>query len=467
MTRINTNISSLTAQNSLANANTALQTAMTRLSTGLRINSGKDDPAGLIAAAQLGSEIASTNQAISNTTAANSMIDTADTALTQVTKLLNTIQTLITQTANDATMSDAQKAANQTVIDSSLAAINRIAQTTNYQGRNMLDGSLGYIYEPTTSGSMDDVASLQINSAVYDATDGTDVTISVGTAATVATVTATLTSDKLSTDLTLKLTGNDGSYVFTFAKDTAGSVVEQAINALTDSTGISAKDTSGSLALTSTGYGSKASVQADVKSGTLTLDKTYAAGDDVIATVNGITAQGNGNTLSVNTGTLSMSATMVADATGDSTFTITGGGATFQLGATINTNNQARLGLQSVDTGSLGGVDGLLYQLASDGDTSLTSGDLTTASKIVTEALDQITSIRGRLGAFQSSTLESNSATLSDTVTALTNAQSVIQDADFAAETANLTRAQILVQSGTAVLKIANKNPENVLTLLQ
>jgi flagellin len=364
-------------------------------------------------------------------------------------------------------MSDAQKAANQTVIDSSLAAINRIAQTTNYQGRNMLDGSLGYIYEPTTSGSMDDVASLQINSAVYDATDGTDVTISVGTAATVATVTATLTSDKLSTDLTLKLTGNDGSYVFTFAKDTAGSVVEQAINALTDSTGISAKDTSGSLALTSTGYGSKASVQADVKSGTLTLDKTYAAGDDVIATVNGITAQGNGNTLSVNTGTLSMSATMVADATGDSTFTITGGGATFQLGATINTNNQARLGLQSVDTGSLGGVDGLLYQLASDGDTSLTSGDLTTASKIVTEALDQITSIRGRLGAFQSSTLESNSATLSDTVTALTNAQSVIQDADFAAETANLTRAQILVQSGTAVLKIANKNPENVLTLLQ
>jgi len=131
MTRINTNISSLTAQNSLANANTALQTAMTRLSTGLRINSGADDPSGMIAAAELGSEISSTNQAISNTTSATNMINTADTALSQVTKLLNTIQTLITQTANDATMSDAEKAANQNQIDSSLAAINRIAQTTS------------------------------------------------------------------------------------------------------------------------------------------------------------------------------------------------------------------------------------------------------------------------------------------------------------------------------------------------
>jgi flagellin len=467
MTRINTNVSSLTAQQNLAKSNDQLQTAMTRLSTGLRINSGKDDPSGLIAAAQLGSQIASTNQAISNTTSATNMIDTADTALTQVTTLLNTIQTLITQTANDATMSDSEKAANQTVIDSSLAAINRIAQTTTYQGRNLLDGSLGYISKATTSGSMDDVASLQINSAVYDATSGTDVAINVGTAATVATVTATLTSDKLSTDLTLKLTGNDGSHVFTFAQDASGADVQDAINALTDSTGITALDTSGSLALTSTGYGSKASVQATVISGTLTLDKTYAKGADVIATVNGITAQGNGNTLSVNTGTLSMSATMVADATGASSFTITGGGATFQLGSTINTNNQARMGIQSVDTGSLGGVDGLLYQLASDGNTSLTSGDLTTASKIVTEALDQVTSLSGRLGAFESATLKTNSSTLTDTVTALTSAQSNIQDADFATETANLTRAQILVQSGTAVLKIANKNPENVLTLLQ
>jgi flagellin len=85
----------------------------------------------------------------------------------------------------------------------------------------------------------------------------------------------------------------------------------------------------------------------------------------------------------------------------------------------------------------------------------------------VDEALNQLTSLRGRLGAFEKATLETNTDTLSNVVTALTSAQSNIQDADFAAETANLTRAQILVQSGTAVLKIANQNPQNVLALLQ
>ncbi len=106
-----------------------LQTAMTRLSTGLRINSGKDDPAGMIAAAQLGSEIASTNAAISNTTTGQQHdLDTADSALSQVTTLLNNIRTLITQTANSAAMSPDQIAANQQQIDSSLDAINRIAQ---------------------------------------------------------------------------------------------------------------------------------------------------------------------------------------------------------------------------------------------------------------------------------------------------------------------------------------------------
>jgi flagellin len=115
----------------------------------------------------------------------------------------------------------------------------------------------------------------------------------------------------------------------------------------------------------------------------------------------------------------------------------------------------------------LGGTNGLLYEIASGGGTDLTSGNLTKAAAIVNEALDQITSLSGRLGGFQKETLQTNQATLTSTVTALTNSQSTIQDADFAAETANLTRAQILVQSGTAVLKIANKNPENVLTLLQ
>src|SRR5262249_9761660 len=95
------------------------------------------------------------------------------------------------------------------------------------------------------------------------------------------------------------------------------------------------------------------------------------------------------------------------------------------------------------------------------------SSDPNGASQVVDEAINKVTSLRGRLGAFQRTTLETNIASLNDTVTNLSQAQSQIRDADFAAETANLTRAQVLVQSGTQVLSIANQQPQNVLALLR
>jgi flagellin len=91
----------------------------------------------------------------------------------------------------------------------------------------------------------------------------------------------------------------------------------------------------------------------------------------------------------------------------------------------------------------------------------------TTAAEIVDEAINQITGLRGRLGAFQRTSLETNKNALNDTLVNLTEAESQIRDADFASETAALTRAQILVQSGTAVLSIANQNPQNALSLLR
>ena len=129
-------------------------------------------------------------------------------------------------------------------------------------------------------------------------------------------------------------------------------------------------------------------------------------------------------------------------------------------------NEQARLGIQSISTASLGGTDGSLYELQSGGSLSLANNPSGAAS-VVNEALSEITSLRGRLGAFQSTTLQTNINTLQSTLSNLTSAQSNIQDADFAVETANLTRAQILVQSSTQVLTIANQNPQNVLTLLK
>jgi flagellin len=125
-----------------------------------------------------------------------------------------------------------------------------------------------------------------------------------------------------------------------------------------------------------------------------------------------------------------------------------------------------RLGIASVNTAKLGGTSGKLFRLGSGGTADLSS-DTTTAASIVDEAINQVTSLRGRLGAFQRTSLETNKEALNDTLVNLTDAESSIRDADFAAETAALTRAQILVQSGTTVLQVANQNPQNVLALLR
>ena len=191
-----------------------------------------------------------------------------------------------------------------------------------------------------------------------------------------------------------------------------------------------------------------------------------AAGVNVAGTINGYTAAGNGQTMSVNTGALTMSANVSGVATDTFTFSINSGGALFQLGPNVTSSQQTRIGIQSADTSSLGGSSGLMYELGTGYDATL-AGDPTKAASIVDEAISQVTSLRGQLGTFQSTTVQTNINALTDTVQALTSAESNITDADFATETANLTRAQILTQSGTKVLQIANKNPENVLALLQ
>ena len=189
MTRINTNVVSLIAQNSLGRSNADLSQALTRLSTGLRINTGKDDPAGLIASENLRSDITAIRRAISNTDRANQVIATADSALGQVSSLLNDIRGLVTESANTGALSDDQLAANQLQLDSSLEALNRIAQTTTFQGRRLLDGSLDFIIAAGTSFSS--ISDLKIDQANLGATGSVSVDISVTTAATGAQVDVT------------------------------------------------------------------------------------------------------------------------------------------------------------------------------------------------------------------------------------------------------------------------------------
>lgn len=477
MSRINTNVSSMVAQNALSRSNGQLQTALSRLSTGLRINAGKDDPAGLIGSENLRRDITATRRAIGNSERAAHMIATADSALGQVSNLLNDIRGLIVEAANSGVLSNEQIAANQLQVDSSLEAIDRIAKTTTFQGRSLLDGSLDF---QTTAGGvngvgLDTVRDLRVNVANLGSLGSLDVQINIVNAAEQAALTVganAFTSNALNDDLVIKLSGRDGAEVFTFQAGATRDDVINAINLVKDATGVEAVNNGGVVELSSISYGSKAFIDVEVisegGSGTFAanLSANRDTGADINATVNGVRANGDGNRLSINTSTLSLEATVDPGSSTTVDFTIAGGGAIIQLGPDVVSNQQARMGIQSLNTGSLGGESGRLYELRAGNGKDL-SVDPTNAAKIVDEVITKVVELRGRLGAFQKTTIDSNIVSLSDLLNNLTEAESSIRDADFASESAMLTRAQVLVQSGTSVLAIANQNPQNVLSLLR
>jgi flagellin len=279
--------------------------------------------------------------------------------------------------------------------------------------------------------------------------------------------------EALLADLVFELTGSEGSQAFNFKAGTTVQQMVTAVNLLSDATDVKAEYADGELTFNSETYGSKSLVAVNVITEgddgefQTNLSGIRSAGTDIDARVNGTEANGNGNTLSVNNATLSLSLTLdPASTVNNFNFNITGGGAKFQLGGEVVSNQQARMGIGSLSTSSLGGVNGRLYELGS-GQSKALATDANGAAKVIDEVTTKVNSLRGRLGAFQATTLESNLVSLGETVNNLTEAESSIRDADFAQETARLTRAQILIQSGTAVLGIANQSPQNVLGLLR
>lgn len=284
----------------------------------------------------------------------------------------------------------------------------------------------------------------------------------------------------LSSAVVLQVGGKSGFETFNFGPNSTVNDISNAINLVSDATGVSASVASGAISgsvlrLESIEFGADAFVSAKAlgagsfattdSSGVVTDRST---GRDVVARINGVQATGNGLRATINTSTLDLGFTVNSDyQDGDSfSFSITGGGASFQIGPDVVSNQQARLGVQGLSTATLGGVSGKLYELRSGGGKDLNQ-DTKGAAKIVDEVISSVTGLRGRLGAFQKTTLETNIFTLNDALENLTDAESSIRDADFAVESAKLTRAQILVQSGTSVLQIANQNPQNVLALLR
>ncbi len=467
MSRINTNIPSMVATRILRFQNRSLNQALTRLSTGLRINTGADDPAGLIASESLRAEKVAISAAIQNIGRANNVVATAESGLDEINKLLLELEDLVTKSANEAGISADERDANQLQIDAILESINRIASSAEFQGRKLLDGTLDYTTSNIATSALADV---NVLAARIPNNGYLNVAIEVTQSAQLAYIDYSASATGAGTT-TIEITGNLGTEVFSFASKTAIADVAAAINQSKDLTGVSAYVSGNLLRMTSTQYGSDQFVKINVLAGTFSTSKAEDFGQDAGVLVNGVAANVQGLNARVRSATVSLDLELTADlgtkVGGTTSFQVTGGGADFMISPTVSLTGLASLGITSVSTGKLGkSSTGFLSSLASGQANDLKSGNFAVAQRIIRAAQTQVAELRGRLGAFQKNTLETMANALRVTLENTTAAESSIRDADFAVETSNLTRAQILVQSATNVLRLANAQPQAVLALL-
>ncbi len=596
MTRIATNVGTTRGLRNLNKANSSLDSALQRLSTGSRINSGSDDPSGLIAGEKLKLQVTTIEQSIKNSNRASNVLATADGALGEIGGLLNQVRGLVQEGLNSGALSDTEIEANQLQIDAALSAINRISSNTTFGGDKLIDGSKGYNSQISAADSAK-LNDFQVNEVFFGSSSSVAVNATIDSAAEQGTLT---TSGNVRLDTTLEVAGKDGSQVLFFDAGASLDNVAAAINDATDATGVSAAVTGSNaagavtstaasgtntvafaevsnqigsadivtvaytqgtgnntatsvssvsgagtgaitvsielgtdgagaaaataddiaaavvasteasalisatatdtgdifvagdapgavstgktvetLTVTSTDFGSSAFTEVNVLSGVFeTLDASSTAvsrdeGTDVIATINGSRAYGDGLQASLKTATLDVSLTFdsAANTDGNTTsFAVTGGGANFQIGEEVSASGQVGIGIEAVNTARLGGLSGRLSELGTGGGKSLLDvGPSVQGSAlvdIVEQALDRVTTVRGRLGAIQKNVIETNVAALGVALENISEARSQIVDTDFATETANLTKSQILSQAGISVLSIANQQPQQVLSLL-
>jgi flagellin len=488
MSRINTNVSSLLAQRVLASQNKGLVTSLERLSTGLRINRGGDNPAGLIASENLRSEKAAISAALGNAQRAEQVVNVAEGGLQEINNLLLELQSLVGSSANEAGVSEEELQANQLQIDSILQTIDRLANATSFQGTKLLNGNFDY----TTSGVGAEITDVSVNSARLSDASGSfiNVTVDVLTSAQTGVVyvsTGTTLDNGDNGSITFEITGSKGVQQFTFASGTTQANIINAITTFADALGVSAiadPDDANRVQINSTEFGSSEFVRVKILEGTtdtLIFDASTGGNDsadlkdygqDATVLINGNQATTDGLTARVSYDgfdvSISLDGTGALNTTnGTSSFDVTGGGADFNLSPKVNLAGKVSLGIQTVTTGNLGNaVDGFLSSLKSGGTSNVVNGDLSAAQTVVDAAIKQVSSLRGRLGAFQKNVVGATINSLGVSLENTTAAESVIRDTDFANETADLTRRQILSQAATQALAIANAQPQAVLRLL-
>jgi flagellin len=475
MLGIANNVGALNAQHNLTRSSDKLNTSIERLSSGYKVNRGADGPAALVISEKQRAQISGLRAAIDNTEKAVSVVQTAEGALGEINSLLVKVRSLAIDSANTGVNDEDALAANQAEIANALDTINRIASNTQFGEKNLLDGTSGI--DGTTTDT--DVTFLK---ATTDASAGS-YAINVTAAAERAEVTAgTAQTGVLAADETLTVNGVS----ITLNAGLSRTEVQDRINEFSGQTGVVAEDdptTANSTRLRTTDFGTDATIQAVSNTagaatssgiGTTQLNDT---GVNVAGTIGGNAATGNGAVLTGTAGAsegvkvaLGESATDAALSVGagadaaQGQVTITDNALVFQIGA--NQGQTVSIAIDSVEATGLG------IGVANNQFTSLNDIEVTSASKsqdalgVIDAAIDEITNLRGTLGAFQGNTLESTANNMRTTLENTVNAESVIRDTDFAEEISNFTNSQVLVQAGTSVLSNANQSSQLILSLL-
>ena len=485
---INTNINSLTAQRNLGMNQSSLSTAIQRLSSGLRINSAKDDAAGLAISERFTSQIKGLDQAVRNANDGISLAQTAEGAMKASGDILQRVRELSVQSAN-ATNSAGDRQAIQAEVGQLVSELDRISQTTEFNGQKLLDGSFGTQQFQVGANANQTItaATANLRTSGY----GNNQVLAAGGAGTLAAAGGNST-----TAGSLAINGALGSAVITVVVNSTAKANADLINAQKTSTGVGAtarNDTS--LAFASTGAYTL-TLQSDNATTQAVSFSVSATGtsDGLAAAVSAINDQSSktGLTAALNSaGTavvltnasgndMSISDTTVANAGNvtvqklDSTGTASGGSAVLTADTTAGTAtvvgyitlDAEKSFAADVTTSSILSADaGSTLNKVADLDVT-TFTKATDALKTVDSAISFISGQRAKLGALQSR-FETTINNLSVTSENLSASRSRILDADFAKETANLSRAQILQQAGTAMVAQANQLPQGVLALLR
>ncbi|AXS82481.1 flagellin [Marinobacter sp. Arc7-DN-1] len=500
---INTNVASLSAQNQLSSSQKINDQALERLSSGLRINSAKDDAAGLAISTRFSSQISGLNIAQRNANDGISLAQTAEGALEETTNILQRIRDLSVQSANS-TNSASDRSALQNEVNQLKQEVDRIASSTQFNGLNLLDGSftaqdfqVGANAGQTISVSVTGARGADLGNNTVAGLSTT--TVSQGTGSvSVAAASLTGETNTIATQ-TLTISGTEGSETVSVTAGDTAEAIAASINETTGGTGVTAEaSTTATLSGLSAdgnvsfklGSGSEAAtISASVTTGDLSAlakainDTTGTSG--VSAKVNGgeITlTQSDGKDIRIEDFASSGDAGETIDfqGNGDPTaVTLTGptggvgandsaiasGEVSFSSSGTFSVSSSIAETAGSILEGGANAVVGSNLDSVSSIDIGTVAGS-SSAIAIADAALEQISSIRADLGAAQNR-FESTISNLATTAENLSAANSRILDADFAAETANLAKSQVLQQAGISVLAQANARPQQVLSLLQ